>query len=68
MKIYLIKRKGANIWKNMEFSYIVGDAYAQLCFYRKKDAKSYLDTFTTNDHLEVISAEMKESKQDNRKS
>ena len=40
--------------------------YAQLCFYRKKDALAYLNSKKYSEFFEVTSAELKQSKQDNR--
>lgn len=64
MKLYIVKRKGANWWGNLllyntiEFSdgsYI----YYEKCFHRKKDAKKYLDTFDYKEFFEIETLEFK---------
>ncbi len=71
MKVWLIKHQGKNWLGNMMCAFEVKVdektvAYAQECFYRKKDAVAYLKHYN-NEYLEVVSATLEESKQDNRK-
>lgn len=61
MKLWVIKRKGADYWGNYmhsrEIEYSDGTTtYAQLCFYRKKDAVKYLNTNyeKVKDYFEVV--------------
>lgn len=58
MKIWLIKRKGADYWANymMDYELTVGEdkMYAQLCFYRKKDAVAYLKAKSYKNFYEVV--------------
>lgn len=72
MKLYLIKHKGKNWFGNLvgfgnEMTIGKDKFYTHFTFYRKKDAKKYLDTFKHKEYLEIVSAEIEESKQDNRK-
>ena len=71
MKIWIIKRNGKTWWGNLlhshELTYEDNDkAYAQLCFYRKKDAVKFLRTYRYPEFYEVVGAELPKSKQDNR--
>lgn len=70
MKVWLIKRKGKSWWGNMEMAYSLNigkeKMYAQLCFYRRKDAVLYLKSIDHSEYWEVISAEVEKSKYDNR--
>ena len=58
MNIWLIKHKGANYWGNyMHDTEITIDdktLYAQLCFYRRKDAQAYLKALSYSEFYEVI--------------
>lgn len=61
MKIWVIKHKGADYWGNyrMDREITLSDEtviYAQLCFYRKKDALKYLNTLDDSykDSYEVV--------------
>jgi len=58
MNIWLIKHKGANYWGNyMHDKEITIDdktLYAQLCFYRRKDAQAYLKALLYAEFYEVI--------------
>lgn len=59
MKIWLIKRKGADYWGNYTPSHDIEltdgtKMYAQLCFYRKKDAVAYLKAKDYNEFFEVV--------------
>lgn len=71
MKIWIIKNKGKNWFGNMLCTHAVSIegktiAYAQLCFYRKKDAVLYMKQEYKHDFYEVVGAELPESKTDNR--
>ena len=59
MKIWVIKRKGADYWGNYmpdkELELSDGTTmYAQLCFYRKKDAVKYLKAKEYPEFYEVV--------------
>lgn len=59
MKVWLIKHKGADYWGNyrMDREITLSNGtkmYAQLCFYRKKDAKAYLETMEYKDLYEIV--------------
>ena len=73
MKVYIIKRKGKTWWGNF-----VGIANPLMttegeeinipsAFFRAKDAKKYLSSFHYSDSFEIVSAEIKQSSQDNRR-
>lgn len=73
MKIWAVKHKGKTWWGNfigltseMHFNdkSVVNCGYF---FFKRKDAMKYLKTLKY-DFYEVVSAELEESKQDNRKS
>ena len=72
MKIWILKRKGANKWYNLELSHEItyGDkgGWAQLCFVRKCDASEYLKSknWINKESWEVIGCAIPESDQDNR--
>lgn len=73
MKVWLIKHRGKNWFGNMEHSHSVeigkDKFWAQLCFYRKKDATSYLHAKLGDNkkHWHVVGATLDHSKHDNRK-
>ena len=58
MNIWLIKYKGANYWGNYihdrEITIDDKTFYAQLCFYRRKDAQAYLKALSYAEFYEVI--------------
>ena len=59
MKIWVIKHKGADYWGNYtpekELELPDGTTlYAQLCFYRKKDAVAYLKAKNYHEYYEVV--------------
>jgi hypothetical protein len=76
MKIYLIKHKGKTWWGNlvaitseMTFKNIEGNefiCYSGRWFFKKKDAEIFRRTLSYWDNLEVVSAEVKNCKKDNR--
>ena len=72
MKIYLIKHKGKTWWGNLiglcgRMSIGDYDCHIIHTFFFKRDAIKYLNTFKNKENFEITSAEVKESKQDNRK-
>lgn len=72
MRVYLIKRKGATIQLNMIFDQRIKfsndkEISVGKLFFRKKDAKEYLQTLEWNECFEVIGATVDKSKSDNRK-
>lgn len=73
MKIYLIKHRGKTILQNLiavDTSILEEEGnkcFAGQYFFRLKDAKKHLNTFGYKEFFEITSAEVKESKQDNRK-
>lgn len=72
MKIYLVKHKGKTWWGNfvMLANTMHIGKYSCNClptFFFKRDAQKYLETHTNKQFLEIVSAEVKQSKQDNRK-
>ncbi len=74
MKVWIIKHKGKTWWGNLvgytsEVSFSDGTAvYAGKYFFKKKDALRFMKTWEYHEFYEVVSAEVEESKQDNRKS
>lgn len=72
MKIWVIKHKGKTWWGNfigiLNYEMAVGSEKVSsgMFFYRRKDAKKCLEA-TGNEFLEVVSAEVEECKQDNRR-
>lgn len=71
MRAFTIKRRGKTIWQNMMFDRELtfsdeDKIYVGLLFYRKKDAKKYLDTFQYKEYYEVIGVTIDKSKKDNR--
>lgn len=71
MRAFTIKRRGKTIWQNMMFDRVLtfsdeDKIYVGLLFYRKKDAKKYLDTFQYKEYYEVIGVTIDKSKKDNR--
>jgi hypothetical protein len=62
MKIWIIKRKGPNWWGNMLHSTTITllpkkkEFYAQYCFYKRKDAKAYLNAMRHKEYYEVVGA------------
>ena len=72
MRAFIIKFKGKTIWQNMliEHKLTFNDGYeiyAGTLFFRKKDAKKYLNTFEYKEFYEVVGATIDKSKIDNRK-
>jgi len=71
MRAFTIKRRGKTIWQNMMFDRELtfsdeDKIYVGLLFFRKKDAKKYLDTFQYKEYYEVIGVTIDKSKEDNR--
>ena len=71
MRAYTIKRQGKTICQNMQFdreiSFSDGDKiFAGLLFFRKKDAKKYLETFEYKRFYEVVGVTIDKSTKDNR--
>ena len=71
MRAFAIKHKGKSIWQNMMFDRKLtfsdgGDVFAGLLFFRKKDAKKYLDTFQYKEFYEIIGVTIDKSDKDNR--
>ena len=71
MKIYLLKKQGKTHWQNMPLLDVVDNqnniiSLAGLYFIRKKDAKKYLEEKKYL-YTEIISADVKKCKQDNRR-
>ena len=71
MRAYTIKHKGKTIWQNMtldrELIFSDGDkVFAGLLFFRKKDAKRYLETFRYKEFYEIIGVNIDKSDKDNR--
>jgi len=72
MKIWLIKHKGKTWWGNFLLDHKIsqGDkeiGYAQFFYFRKKDAELVRAMMSHDEFYEVVSAELQQSKQDNRK-
>ena len=70
MNVWLIKHKGANYWGNYthDREITIDDKifYAQLCFYRRKDAQAYLKAKEYSDFYEVVKFTSRFKGQDNR--
>ena len=71
MRAYIIKFKGKTILRNMltdyKFTFNDGDEiYVGTLFFRKKDAKKYLETLN-KELYEVVGVTIDKSKIDNRK-
>lgn len=72
MRVYMIKHKGASRWYNMlidrKFTFVKTNKiiYVGIVFYRKKDAKAYLETLDHPEYFEIIGATVDKSKYDNR--
>ncbi len=71
MRAFTLKRKGKSIWQNMlfdrELTFPNGEkVFAGLLFFRKKDAKKYLETFHYKEYFEIIGVNIDKSDQDNR--
>lgn len=71
MRAFIIKRRGKTIWQNMMLDRVLtfsdeDKIYVGLLFFRKKDAKKYLDTFQYKEYYEVIGVTIDKSKEDNR--
>lgn len=60
MRIYTIKHKGATIWHNMYFykqmSIENKNINIGLLFFRRKDAKLFLDSLPYKDYYEIVGA------------
>ena len=58
MKIWVIKRKGGDWWGNYmpDKKITIGEQaiYAQLCFYKRKDAVLFLGTMEYPDSYEIV--------------
>lgn len=58
MRGYIIKRKGVLQWYNTRIEKIIRindrEIYADFIFYKKKDAKMYLETFPYKEYYEII--------------
>ena len=72
MRAYIIKFKGKTILRNMltEHKLTFNDGYeiyARTLFFRKTDAKKYLNTFEYKEFYEVVGVTIDKSKIDNRK-
>ena len=71
MRAFIIKHTGKSICQNMmfdrELSFSDGEkVFAGLLFFRKKDAKKYLETFQYKEFYEVIGVTIDKSDKDNR--
>ncbi len=71
MRAFALKHKGKSIWQNMvfdkELTFSDGKVvFAGMLFFRKKDAKKYLDTFEYKKYYEVIGLTVDKSTKDNR--
>ena len=71
MRAFALKHKGKSIWQNMmfdrELTFSDGDkVFAGLLFFRKKDAKKYLETFQYKEFYEIIGVTIDKSDKDNR--
>jgi len=71
MRAYTLKHKGKSILQNMmfdrELTFSAGEkVFAGLLFFRKKDAKKYLETFQYKEHYEIIGVTIDKSYKDNR--
>ena len=73
MRAYIIKFKGKTIWQNMLIEHKLTfndgyETYVGTLFFRKTDAKKYLNTFFENkEFYEVVGVTIDKSKIDNRK-
>ena len=74
MRAFIIKRKGKTWFGNMLHNYKISindnTFYADLIFYKKKDAKIFLKTEFSKDiqdMFEIIGVTIDKSNQDNRK-
>jgi len=72
MRAYIIKFNGKTILRNMltEHKLTFNDGYeiyAGTLFFRKTDAKKYLNTFEYKEFYEVVGVTIDKSKIDNRK-
>ena len=72
MRAFALKHKGKSIWQNMmfdrELTFSDGEkVFAGLLFFRKKDAKKYLETFKYyKEYYEIIGVTIDKSDKDNR--
>lgn len=71
MRAFVIKHRGKTIWQNMTFERELTFSdntkiYAGLLFFRKKDAKKYLETFEYKEFYEVVGVTIDKSTRDNR--
>lgn len=72
MRAYTIKHTGKSIWQNIvfekELTFADGDKiFCGYLFFRKKDAKKYLESFEYKDFYEVVGLTVDRCEQDNRK-
>lgn len=66
MRAFAIKHTGKLIWENMMFDRVItfsdGDkVLVGLLFFRKKDAKKYLETFQYKEFYEIIGVTINKS-------
>jgi hypothetical protein len=70
MKIYILKHKGANSWRNLDLAYEVESVnvkfWAGMYFFRLKDAKAY-QRATVRTHMEIVACELPETQADARR-
>ena len=70
MRAYTIKRKGKTIFQNIiineSLKFSDESIYVGFLFFRKKDAKKYLDTFDYKQYYEVVGVTIDKSNEDNR--
>lgn len=71
MRAFIIKHKGKSIWQNMLFDREItfsdkDKVFAGLLFFRKKDAKKYLETFEYKQFYEIVGVTIDKSDKDNR--
>jgi fumarylacetoacetate (FAA) hydrolase family protein len=71
MRAFIIKHKGkthrGNMLYDSSFEFPDGEKmYVGTLFFRKKDAKKYLETFKYKEFFEVVGVTIDESEKDNR--
>jgi len=71
MRAYIIKHKGkahqSNMYYDRDVTFLNDDKiYIGILFFKKKDAKKYLDTIGGKEYYEVVGVTVDNSKQDNR--